>query len=1293
MSFVHLHVHTEYSLLDGLSNISRLIERTKEMGMPAVAITDHGVMFGVIEFYLAAKAAGIKPIIGIEAYLARRKMTDRDSKKDARSYHQLLLAENDAGYRNLLKIASVSQLEGFYYKPRIDMDYLANHNEGLIATTGCLSGPVPRAIQEDNLPKAQEMVDWYYEVFGPDRFFFELQDHKIPELPKINQAIIELARRYNGRFIAANDVHYIDKEDAELQDIMLCVQTGAMLSETNRMRMTDNSYYLRSPQEMTQLFGHVPGAIENTLEIADRCNVDLDFHGYHLPLFDVPDGHDGKSYLRELCEAGLLRRYGTHAEDKVIRERLEYELGIIHQMDFDAYFLIVWDLCRHARDLNIWYNARGSAAGSIVAYCLEISLVDPIEHELIFERFLNPGRVSMPDIDLDFQDDKRHLLLEYCANKYGHDRVAQIITFGTLGARMAIRDVGRVMDIPLPEVDQVAKTISNIPGKTVRITEALQTNHELKNAHASKPYLKEMIDAAARLEGVARNAGTHACGVLITPSDISEFVPLHRPTGGSSEDSPITAVSQFEMQIVDYLGLLKVDFLGLSTLTVMARACEKIKERHGVELDINSIPLDDPATYELLGRGEVLGLFQVEGAGMRRNLMDMKPHTLANVVAMVALYRPGPMDFIPDYIRRMHGEDEVTYLHPDLEPILKETYGITVYQEQIMYTAMKLAGYTASEADFLRKGVAKKKAKVLHEQRTRFVNGAIEHGVTQDVADEIFNNWEAFARYGFPKGHAADYAVICVETAYLKAHYAAEYMTALMSVFKNDTDKVAIYISDCRRMGYDVLPPDINYSGFDFEIEDRPDQLPGIRYGMAAIKNVGAGPVNTILDARRRNGIFKNLIDIAHRIDLRQVGKRALESLVRVGALDSFGPRIAILDSLDRIISSSTNHFRAEEVGQLSLFGESTGIEETLELAAVKTEIPRRTMLSWERELLGVYVSDHPLTPILKDLAHVITHFSSQLEDTDQDQYVCVAGEIAVLRPYQTRSGKPMGFITIEDTQGAIELVLFPKIWQEFQDRLETGLIVVVKGKVDSERGAAKILVDEIQTEFDVTQSESNARKENSQADSGSQPVVNEWKDEFFYTDQSVPANPANNESDKDDSHSQPDLPPVEDKNSPTGGLTQASATTDQAQAVAATGITESQASVIQQAPPERVAPVKPSRQTTTSVRMPDPVPQNRKDIENPPQASNRGTAQEQKAPRIITIALKSTGDRKRDRLRVSRIHGLMTSFPGEDRFVLSVFEAERRYDLEFPNHTTGLCSELEGQLIDLLGESCLKIV
>jgi DNA polymerase-3 subunit alpha len=1247
MSFVHLHVHSEYSLLDGLSKVDKLVERAKSLDMPALALTDHGAMFGSIAFYRAAKKAGIKPIIGMESYMAARSMTDREPQYDSKSFHLLLLAENDTGYRNLLEIASASQLEGFYYRPRIDHEFLAQHSEGLISTTGCLSGEVPRALQAGQEQKAIELLDYYYEVFGPERFFFELQQHDIPELDEINKKLVELAKRYDGRFVATNDVHYVDPSDAELQDILLCIQTGSLQSEPDRMRMTDTSYYMRSPEEMRQLFGHIPGALDNTLWIAERCDVDLEFKGYHLPEFQVPEGHTPETYLRMLCEQGLKKRYGRHTDDEVVRDRLDYELNIIHEMGFDTYFLIVWDLCRYAQEHNIWYNARGSAAGSIVAYALEITMVDPIKHGLIFERFLNPGRVSMPDIDLDFQDDRRSELLEYTANKYGRDKVAQIITFGTLGARAAIRDVGRVKDIPLPEVDRVAKLVPNIPGKPVSISEALEEVPRFRELYDETSYLRDLIDTARQLEGVVRNAGTHAAGVIITDKPIVEYIPLHRATGSNQEDNPIGAVTQFEMHILDSLGLLKVDFLGLSTLTVMARACELIKERHGVELDINSIPIDDPDTFELLGHGDVLGVFQVEGVGMRRYLMEMKPRELANVIAMVALYRPGPMEFIPTYIRRMHGMEQPSYRHPTLATIFEETYGIPVYQEQIMFAAMEMAGYSASEADGLRKAISKKNAKALARHRENFIRGAVENQIEKETAVAVFDDWENFARYGFNKAHAADYGVIAVQTAFLKTHYPLEYMIALLSVFKHDSDKVAIYIADCRRMGFNVLPPNVNSSEFDFSAEQTQEGESAIRFGLGAVKNVGHGAIETILKARDESGPFESLEDFARRVDLRAVGKRALESLIRVGALDALGSRISMIDALDRISALSAAHFRASEVGQMTFFGEETGVEDSLQLGTIEANVPKRRLLRWEKELLGVYVSDHPITPHLDALTRVVTHFSAELPEAEHEQKVCIAGEVSHIRPYRTRSGREMGFVTLEDLQGTIELVIFNRVWKNVVEWLEPDTIVVAQGKVDSERGEPKILVDlltkdigsveplEGLSKMDVPKAHAPETPVSKQTQASAQPLVEEQQTEVIMTVAIEPVQP-------NESTQLPEAVP--------------------------TGI-------------------------ETEQRPADPISGNGEDQDEAlPLDGIQTDVQSDAETRMVTIMLESTGDRQRDSLRLRRVHGLLTSFPGTDHFAFLLYEASRRYHLEFPNSTTGYCPELHGQLVDLLGEGVVRV-
>ncbi|MFZ0532597.1 MAG: DNA polymerase III subunit alpha, partial [Anaerolineales bacterium] len=1068
MSFVHLHVHTEYSLLDGFSNIRKLVERTHEMGMPAIAITDHGTMFGVIEFYNAAIQAGVKPIIGLETYVAARTIKEHDPQEDKKSTHLLLLAENETGYKNLLQIASIAQLEGFYYYPRIDHDVLAQHAQGLICTSGCMSGEIPRLLQQGQLDRADKLLGWYYDLFGPDNYFLELQQHAIPELATVNKQLFELGKRHNSHYVATNDVHYIEKSDARLQDIMLAIQTGSLLSDPKRMRMTDESYYLRSPQEMAALFSETPEAISNTLLIAERCNLDLGFKGYHLPNFEVPAGDTADGYLRRLCEEGLSRRYAGKANDPVVRERLDYELQVIHKMGFDTYFLIVWDLCRYAREQGIWYNARGSGNGSIVAYCLDITLVEPIHHGLIFERFLNPGRISMPDIDLDFRDDCRSEMLEYAANKFGHDRVAQIITFGTLGARAAIRDVGRVMDIPLSEVDRVAKVIPNIPGKPITLKGALEEITEFKQLYDSEAYLKELIDTAAEMEGVVRNAGTHAAGVVIADRPLVDYVPLHRPTGMAAAamgESPIKIVTQFEMGVLDSLGMLKVDFLGLSTLTIMARACKLIIERHGIDLNLDNIPTDDPATYALLGRGETAGVFQVEGSGMRRWLMQMKPNAIENVIAMVALFRPGPMEYIPAYIRRMHGEEAIEYRHPLLEPIFKETYGFPVYQEQLMYAAMQLAGYSPPESDDLRKAISKKIKDKLLKHKEKFVHGAVEKGIPEETAEAIFDDWEEFARYGFNKSHAADYGIIAVQTGYLKCHYPEEYMTALLSVSQNDNDKVALYVADCRRMGISVEPPSVNTSGWDFTIEDRPDGRSAIRFGLGAVKNVGHGPVDAILKSREEK-LFTDINDFARRVDLRQVGKRSLECLIRVGAMDQFGTRSAMLTVLDQILSISASHFRASDAGQISLFGAHTGISDEIILPKGALEANRREILEWERELIGLYVSDHPLSPVMDALTQVVTHFSGQLSEAAAGEKVRVAGIVTRVRPHQTKTGKSMGFVTLEDVQGNIELVVFPRTWDRYWEALEVDNVVLIDGKVDAQSGDPKVLVDTVTTDL-----------------------------------------------------------------------------------------------------------------------------------------------------------------------------------------------------------------------------------
>ncbi|MEJ5246821.1 MAG: DNA polymerase III subunit alpha [Caldilinea sp.] len=1095
--FVHLHVHSEYSLLDGLGRIKSLVKEAVKLGQPALALTDHGVMHGAIEFFRACREAGIRPIIGIEAYQTvwGRPMTGRDPQLDRDNYHLLLLAKNMTGYRNLLKIATRSQLDGYYYKPRVDHEFLAAHADGLIASTGCLGAEVPQLLAQGKEREAYERLGWYVDVFGKENFFIELQEHSIPELVQVNKILVPWAEKFGLNLVVTNDVHYVREEDGGPHDVLLCVQTGATLDQPNRMRMSDGSYFLKSRAQMEATFRpfiDLPAsAFDHTLRIAEMCEVDLEDPTYHLPDLPIPEGFTYETYLRHLTEEGLRRLYGDRAGDPEVQERKERELRTIHEMGFDVYYLIVADLCNFARSRNIWWNVRGSGAGSLVAYCIGITSIDPLKNNLIFERFLNPGRVTMPDFDLDFPDDQREEMIRYTVQKYGESQVAQIATFNRMKAKAAVRDVGRAQGIELAKVDYIAKLIPGIPGKPVTIKDCLTEGHEFYNQELVDLYNKEawvrkLLDTAMQLEGVARNAGVHAAAVIVADKELTHYTPLMR----GSKSTVTSTIAQYEFPILESIGLLKVDFLGLSTLSVMREAARLIKERHGVEYTLQTIPYEGEAAreaFKLLSSGEVSGVFQVESQGMRRVLTEMKPTTFEHIVAVISLYRPGPMEYIPSFIRRMHGQEPVEYKHPMLEKILAETYGIIVYQEQIIQILSHLAGYTPGEADLLRRAIGKKKASEIEKHKKIFIAGCEKNGIDPAIAAEIYADIEFFARYGFNKSHAADYAVITVQTAYLKAHYPVEYMAAQLLVERDKTEKVANFINECRRMGIDVLPPDVNYSGLDFEIQQRPADTPtlahrdpnlgypfpvpegsAIRFGMAAIKNVGEGPVRVILEARQKGGPFKSLEDFCDRVDLRQVNKRALECLIKAGAFDRFGKRSQLLAVLDQMVSASAAVHDARESGQLSIFDMLGAAKEEAHVSPIKLpdieEVKGREKLQWEKELLGVYSISHPLHQLKIDFKRITTCSCAELDERYDGKGVTLAGVITNVRVINTKKGDQMAFVQLEDLQGGCEVVFFPKAYAEFKEKLVVDSVVIVKGKAQTREGQTTLLADIVQT-------------------------------------------------------------------------------------------------------------------------------------------------------------------------------------------------------------------------------------
>ncbi len=1079
--YVHLHNHTQYSLLDGLTKVPNLISGIKDMGMTSVAMTDHGTLSGIIEFYKVAKSHDVQPIIGMETYVAPRKHTDRDPSKDKTPYHLILLAMNNVGYENLMRLSSIANLQGFYYKPRIDHDLLEKYNEGIIVLSGCIGGEIGDALRNEQYEKAKKTARWYKQIFG-DRYYLEVQDHGHPEHTSawdeqvaVTKQTFKLAEELDIPCVVTCDAHYLTHADQEAHEILLCVQTGSFLSDEKRMSLKDFELHVTDPQEIIKRWGKEhPDVIMNTRKIAERCNVSLTLGEILIPKFDVPKGETEETYLHKLVYRGLAWRYGGVAEEesaklsiatakktlpKKILERADYELSVISQMGFNGYFLIISDFINWGKDQGIVFGpGRGSAAGSIIAYALKITELDPMRYDLLFERFLNPDRISMPDIDIDIQDTRRDEVIQYCVNKYGTDRVANIVTFGRMAARNAVRDVARVLQVPYAEADRLAKMIPPpVQGRHIPLATSLNESAELKHEYQTSETAKRVFDLAVQLEGTIRSHGVHAAGVVIAPDEIVKYAPLEMAQKG-------VVATQYSMGPVEELGLLKMDFLGLSNLTIIKNALRIIKRVYDKDINIDRIALDDPKTYALLQRGDTTGVFQLESAGMKRYLKELKPTVFEDIVAMVALYRPGPMQFIDSFIKRKHGEEQITYLHPKMENALSSTYGVLVYQEQFMQISKDLAGFTGGQADTLRKAVGKKILAMMQKIKPEFIDGAIKHsGAERAQMEQFWAQLEEFANYCFNKSHAACYALIAYQTAYLKAHYPAAFMAALMTSDFDDTDRLAIEITECNHMGIKVLPPDVNESFVEFAVVPQTDQ---VRFGMAAIKNVGTAAVEEILRAREE-GAFNSLDDFFERVNVRIVNRKALESLIKAGALDSFGARDLLLSNLDVLVAYASRILKEKSSGQTDIFGNSDLSDEVrpkLKLIEDVTPISQREQLQWERELLGLYLSQHPLEDYRTWLAEQTMPIRELLPEHHGKPAV-VGGVIADMREIMTKKGQKMAFIRLADETHDIELVLFPSVYEQSSELWDKDRVIVVNGKInaqdrDGNIGEVKIMVD-----------------------------------------------------------------------------------------------------------------------------------------------------------------------------------------------------------------------------------------
>lgn len=1103
--YVHLHNHTQFSLLDGLTRIPDLVDYVKETGMQAVGMTDHGTLSGVIEFYKEATGKGIKPIIGIETYVAARRHTDKDPQKDKQRFHLIILAMNETGYRNLMKLSTIANLDGYYYYPRIDHDLLEKYNEGLIISSACLGGEIGDALKQDQYDRAKDIATWYKGVFG-DRYYLEIQDHGHPDNPlynaeqeHVNEQVLRLGKELSVQVVLTCDAHYLKHEDQDAHEILLCVGTGSFLSDEKRMTLKNYPLYVENPLDIIKRWGKDhPEVIRNTKAVADRCSLDIELGRILIPKFPVPEGEDEKSYLDKLVFSGLAWRYGGKTEEEAARlsiedakkvipqpalDRVTYELSVVDQMGFNGYFLIVSDFINWGKNQGIIFGpGRGSAAGSIIAYAIKITDLDPLKYDLLFERFLNPDRISMPDVDVDIQDSRRDEVIRYCAEKYGHERVANIVTFGRMFARNAVRDVARVLQVPYADADRLAKMIPQpVQGRHIPLKVSIKEDPDLKREYETNEVSKRIIDQALVLEGTVRSHGVHACGVVIAPDDIVKFMPLEMAQKG-------VVTVQFPMGQVEELGLLKMDFLGLSNLTIINNALRIIRKVYQQDIDLSSLPLDDQKAYTLLGNGDTTGVFQLESAGMKRYLKELKPSVFEDIVAMVALYRPGPMQFIDSFIKRKHGLEPIAYLHPSMEPALGNTYGILVYQEQFMQISKDVSGFTGGQADTLRKAVGKKKIDLMQKMKPAFIEGGVKHsGVAPELMEKFWDQLEEFANYCFNKSHAACYALIAYWTAYLKAHYPAAFMAALMTSDYDDTDRLAIDIAECKRMGIDVLAPDVNESFLEFAVV--PDKKLRIRFGMAAIKNVGTGAVEEILRARKEAGEFTDLTNFCERVDVHIVNRKALESLIKAGAFDRFGDRSTLLHNLETITAYAAKLAKQAQSGQVDLFGalgDSPVSRPQLTLQAPATIFNTHDQLLWERELLGLYLSQHPLEAFATLLSEQTIALNS-LEPNLDGRNVVVGGLVTDIREITTKTGSKMAFVKIEDMGGEVELILFPSALQQTLGLWERDRVVIVRGRISAKDregnigSEVKVLADEARevTHEQATAYQSTGRRVN----------------------------------------------------------------------------------------------------------------------------------------------------------------------------------------------------------------------